>query len=67
MLLAALIIFLLAAYGQQGVLERPNMRAMRGRNGALSGSDMANEPGLDGFRTYQPDEMPFPTKRLGLD
>ena len=42
--------------------DRPNMRVMRWRNGALSGSDLANEPGLESSRTYQPGEMPFPTK-----
>ena len=35
--------FLMAAYGERGVLDRPNMRVMRWRNGALSGSDLANE------------------------
>ena len=40
---------------------------MRWRNGALSGSDLANEPGLVSSRTYQPGEMPLPTKpRPGL-
>ena len=58
---------LMAAYGERGVLERPNMRVMRWRNGALSGSDLANEPGLGTSRTYQPCEMPWPTKpRPGL-
>ena len=38
------------------------MRVMRWRNGALSGSDLANEPGLGSSRTYQPGEMPLPTK-----
>ena len=43
------------------------MRVMRWRNGALSGSDLANEPGLGSSRTYQPGEMPLPTKtRPGL-
>ena len=43
------------------------MRVRRWRNGALSGSDLANEPGLRSFRTYQPGEMPLPTKpRPGL-
>ena len=37
------------------------------RNGALSGSDLTNEPGLGSCRTYQPGEMPLPTKpRPGL-
>ena len=48
--------------GERGVLDRPNMRVMRWRNGALSGSDLANEPGLGSSRTYQPDEMPMPSK-----
>ena len=38
------------------------MRVMRWRNGALSGSDLANEPGLGISRTYQPGEMPMPSK-----
>ena len=43
------------------------MRVMRWRNGALSGSDLANEPGLGSSRTYQSWEMPLPTKpRPGL-
>ena len=60
-------VLLMAANGERGVLDRPNMRVMRWRNGALSGSDLANEPGLGSLRTYQPGEMPLPTKpRLGL-
>ena len=42
---------LIAAYGERGVLYRPNMRVMRWRNGALSGSDLENEPGLGSSRT----------------
>ena len=58
---------LMAAYGERGVLDRPNMRVMRWRNGALSGSDLANEPGSGSSRTYQPGEIPLPTKpRPGL-
>ena len=53
---------LMAAYGERGVLDRPNMRVMRWRNGALSRSDLANEPGLGSSRTYQPGEMPLPSK-----
>ena len=53
---------LMAAYKERGLLERPNMRLMRGRNWALSGSDLANEPGMGSSRTYQPGEMPLPTK-----
>ena len=55
-------VLLMAAYGERGVLDRPDMRVMRCRNGALSGSDLANEPGLGNSRTYQPGEMPFPSK-----
>ena len=55
-------VLLMAAYGERGVLDRPNMRVMRWRNGALSGSDLANEPGLGNSRTYQPGEMPMPSK-----
>ena len=55
-------VLLMAAYGESGVLDRPNMRVMRWRNGAISGSDLANEPGLGTSRTYQPVEMPLPSK-----
>ena len=55
-------VLLMAAYGERGLLDHPNMRVMRWRNGALSGSDLANEPGLGSSRTYQPGEMPMPSK-----
>ena len=55
-------VLLMAAYGERGVLDRPNMRVMRWRNGALSGIDLANEPGMGSSRTYQPSEMPLPSK-----
>ena len=55
-------VLLMAAYGERGVLDRPKMRVMRWRNEALSGSDLANEPGLGSSRTYQPGEMPLPSK-----
>ena len=55
-------VLLMAAYGERGALDRPNMRVMRWRNGALSGSDLANEPGLGSSRTYQPGEMLLPSK-----
>ena len=55
-------VLVMAACGERRVLDRPNMRVMRWRNGALSGSDLANEPGLGSSRTYQPGEMPLPTK-----
>ena len=38
------------------------MKVMMWKNGALSGSGLANEPGLGSSRTYQPDEMPMPSK-----
>ena len=60
-------VLLMAAYGERGVLDRSNIRVMRWRNGALSGSDLANEPRFGSSRTYQPSEMPLPTKpRRGL-
>ena len=60
-------VLLMAAYGERRVLDRPNMRVMRWRNGALSGNDLGNEPGLGSLRIFQPGEMPLPTKpRLGL-
>ena len=60
-------VLLMAAYGERGVLDRPNMRVMRWRNGALSGSDLANEPGLGNSRTYQPVEMPMPDENASGD
>ena len=55
-------VLLMAAYGERGALDRPNMRVMRWRNGALSGSDLANEPGLRSSRTYRPGETALPSK-----
>ena len=55
-------VLLMAAYGERGVLDRPNLRVMRWRNRALSGIDLANEPGLGSSRTYQPGEMHLPSK-----
>ena len=55
-------VLLMAVYGERGVLDRPNMRVMWWKNRALSGSDLANEPGLGSSRTYQPGEMPLPSK-----
>ena len=54
-------VFLMAAYGKRGLLDRANMRVMRWGNRDLSGSDLANEHGLGSSRTYQPCEMPLPT------
>ena len=60
-------VLLMAAYGERGKLDRSNMRVSRFLNGALSGNDLANEPGLVSSRTYQPGEMPLPNKpRSGL-
>ena len=59
-------VLLMAAYGERRVLYRPNIRVMRWRNGALSGSDLANEPGLGSSRTYQPVRCLCP-RSLGLD
>ena len=60
-------VLLMATYVERGVLDRPNMRVMRWRNGVLSGTDLANEPGLRSSRTYQPGEIPLPTEpRPGL-
>ena len=55
-------VLLMAAYGERGVLDRTNMRVMRWRNRALSGSDLANEPGMVSSRTCQAGEMPLPSK-----
>ena len=53
---------LTAAYGQQGVIDRQNIRLLRWQNGALSGVLLANEPGLGSSRTHQPSEIPLRTK-----
>ena len=43
------------------------MEVMRWINGAFSGCDLMNEPGLGSSSTYQPGEMPLPFKpRPGL-
>ena len=55
-------VLMMAAYGERRVLDRPNLRVMRWRNGALSGSDLANEPGLGSSRTFQPGDMPMLSK-----
>ena len=60
-------VLLMAAYGERGVLDRPKISVMRRRDGALSGSDLAIEPGLGSSRTYKPGVMPLPTEpRPGL-
>ena len=60
-------IYVMATYRERGELDRLNMRVMRWRNGALLGSDLANEPGLGSSRTHQLGEVPLPTKpRPGL-
>ena len=50
---------LMAAWGEQGVLDRPSLRVMRWSNGALWGNNSANETGLGTTRTYQPGEIPL--------
>ena len=55
-------VLLMAAYRERGVLDHSNMRVTRLRSGALSGSDLANGPGLGSSRTYHPGEMPLLTK-----
>ena len=58
---------LIAAWGEQVVLDRPSLRVLRWRNGALSGSDLAHELGVGSTRTYQPVEMPLSVRpRPGL-
>ena len=42
-------VLFMSAYGEKGVLDRPNMGVMRWRNGTLSGSDLANEVGVGKF------------------
>ena len=60
-------VLLMAAWGLQGVLDSSSLRFMRPRNVALSGSDLAEGSGLGTARTYQPGEMPLPTRtRPGL-
>ena len=48
-------VLLMTAYGEQGVLDHPNMRVVRWRNWSLSESYLANEPGMD---------VPGPTKQV---
>ena len=42
----------MTAWGDQGVLDRPSVRVMNWRNGALFVSDLAHEPGVNTTRTY---------------
>ena len=44
------------------MFDRPSLRVMRKRNGALSGSDLKDENGVGTRRTYQPGEMPLPNR-----
>ena len=55
-------VLLMAAWGEQGVLYRPSLRAMRWRNRAFSRSHFAHEPGACTMRTYQPGDMPRQTR-----
>ena len=42
-------ILLMAAYGERGVIDRPNLRLMRWRNGALSRSDFCERTWIGKF------------------
>ena len=55
-------VLLMAARGEQEVLDRPSLRVMRLRNGALSGSDLGHEPGEGTIRMHQPGEMLLETR-----
>ena len=55
-------VLLMAAWGEYGVLDRPSLRVIRWRKGVLSGSDLEREPGVGSTRTFQPGEMPLPTR-----
>ena len=56
-------VFLMAAWGEQGVVDRPSLRCVMGwRNGALSGSNLTHEPGVGTTWTYQHGEMPLPVR-----
>ena len=56
-------VLLMAAWGEQGVVDRPSLRCVMGwRNGALSGSDLAHKPGVGPTWTYQHGEMPLPAR-----
>ena len=46
-------VLLMAAWGEQGLLDRPSRRVMSWKNGTLSQGDLEYEPGLDTARTYQ--------------
>ena len=47
--------------------RRTHRGVLVGQSGLSQGSGLANEPGLGSSRTYQPGEMPLPTKpRPGL-
>ena len=60
-------VLLRAAWGEPGVLDRPSLRVMRWKNEALSGSDLAHEPGVGTTETYQPGELPHSDRhRHGL-
>ena len=53
-------VLLMASWGEQGVVDRPSLRVMQWRTGALSGSDLAHEHGVGITRTYQPGKMFLP-------
>ena len=47
----------MAAWGEQGILDRQSQLVLRWRTGALSECDLPHEPGVGTTRTYQPGEM----------
>ena len=47
-------VLLRAAWGEQGVVDRPSMCVLILRNGALSSSESAHKLGLGTARTHQP-------------
>ena len=55
-------VLLMVACGGQGVVDRQSLLVMRWRNGALSGSDFAHEPGVSTTRMYKPGEMRLPAR-----
>ena len=56
-------VLILAALGEEGVLNRPSLRVMRWRSGTLSGSYLAHDQELGTERKYQSREMPRPGLR----
>ena len=44
-------VLLMAAWGEQEMLDCPSLRVMRWRSGTISGSDLADEPGVGTTKT----------------